>query len=272
MSHKIRHTQNKITSEGMFFFYLIKEILVWPISLILVLFGKEKIDSLEKPFKLISDFFKEAKFTQTIIILNFIFYIVSAFLPENILLHLVNSPSNMLSGRLYSLVTSGFLHANIGHLLGNCFFIFVFGRALERKLKISKVAFIYFGAMIISAIFSNLIHFFILGEDLAGIGASGALMGLVSAVILLDPFYITFVFIIPFPIMFVGWTAIYGDITGLLSPIQTNIGHFAHLGGFLSISVLMYFLNDTDKNKLKKGLYINIISLLLAGIVVLIIL
>ena len=67
--------------------------------------------------------------------------------------------------------------------------------------------------------------------------------------------------------MFVGWLAIFGDISGILNPMEDGIGHFAHLGGFLSIVLLMFFIGIDDKAKLKSGLIINLVSLVL-GIII----
>lgn len=67
-------------------------------------------------------------------------------------------------------------------------------------------------------------------------------MGLISTAILLDPFYFTYELIIPLPIMIVGWLAIFADILGILNPVESGIGHLAHIGGFISIALLMYFL------------------------------
>ena len=159
------------------------------------------------------------------------------------------------------MVTAGFLHADPIHLLVNMLGIFIFGRVVERKLGPIKTGLIYFGALIISSLFSSLINLFILKNNVPGIGASGALMGLVAAAILLDPFYITYELIIPLPVMVVGWIAIYADLTGIINRVQDNIGHFAHLGGFISIALLMFLLGVDDRRKLAKGLLINLVSL-----------
>jgi membrane associated rhomboid family serine protease len=63
--------------------------------------------------------------------------------------------------------------------------------------------------------------------------------------------------------MILGWFTIYADITGILSPISDGIGHFAHIGGFISIGILTYMMGDDDKSKLKKGLIVNVISLII---------
>ena len=103
----------------------------------------------------------------------------------------------------------------------------------------------------------------VLNNNIGGIGASEALMGLVATAILLSPFYITYMSIIPLPVMVVGWLFIWADVTGIINPTADGIGHFAHLGGFISIAVIMFLLNSEAKSKLKRGFLINIISLII---------
>ena len=251
----------EIESESKFIWKFILLVLLTPITLIQVIMKKKNSSELFRPFTNLFRFIFEPKFTITIIIINIIIFIISAFLNEGILLSLVNYPSDILNFRFHTLITSGFLHADIIHLLGNMLGIFIFGRVVERKLGSGKTAMIYFGALILSGIFNSLIHIFILGENIGGIGASGALMGLVSAAILLDPFYLTYELIIPIPVMIIGWITIYADITGIINPTQDGIGHFAHIGGFVSIALLTYLLEYKNRKKMKKGLMINAASL-----------
>ena len=63
--------------------------------------------------------------------------------------------------------------------------------------------------------------------------------------------------------MLIGWLSIYLDIKGVLYPTNDNIGHFAHLGGYLAITTLLFLLNKQEKRKMKTGLIINIISLII---------
>jgi membrane associated rhomboid family serine protease len=159
------------------------------------------------------------------------------------------------------------LHANLSHLLGNMLALFIFGRVVERKLGIIKTLFIYFGALVISGIFTSLINGLILNDNTPGLGASGAIMGLIAAAILLDPFYLTYEAILPLPIMLVGWLTIYADIIGILNPIKDGIGHFAHLGGFLSVGILLYLFGIDERKKMRTGLIINIASFIAIAVI-----
>jgi membrane associated rhomboid family serine protease len=252
-----------IDSETKFLLKFIWHILLTPITLILVILKKKEPKSLFQPFHDLLKFLLEPKFTISIIIINIICFFASLiFFNEQFFLSLINYPNDLLNFRFHTLITSGFLHADLSHLLWNMLGIFIFGRVVEKKLGSYKTGFIYFGSLLLSGLFSSLIYLFLVGKNIGGLGASGALMGLIATAILLDPFYITYESIIPLPIMILGWFAIYADIIGILNPTADGIGHLAHIGGFISITLLMFFLGIEQRSKLKKGLIINIISLI----------
>lgn len=252
----------EIESESKFIWKFILHILLTPITLIKVILRRKRFRDLFKPFRELWDFILEPKFTISIILANIVLFFVSMiFFSDKFFSSLVSYPSDLFSPRIYSLITSGFIHANVTHLIGNMLALFIFGRVVEKKLGSMKTAIIYFGALIISGIFTSLIHLTIMNDNIGGLGASGAIMGLISAAILIAPFYITYELIFPFPIMLVGWLTIYADISGIINPVEDGIGHFAHLGGFISIALLVFFFGGEDKAKIRKGMIINAVSL-----------
>jgi len=169
-------------------------------------------------------------------------------------------PHHLLDGHLAPLVTSGFLHADFVHLAMNMLGIFIFGRITERHLGTLKTFFIYFGSLAISMFCSTVIYVFFMHKDVAVIGASGAVMGLMAAAVLLDPFCVTYEMILPLPVMIKGWMFLYADIRGFLGGETDGVSHLAHLCGFLSIGLLVYFLSARDKSTMRAGLWINIYS------------
>ena len=90
---------------------------------------------------------------------------------------------------------------------------------------------------------------------------------MIATAMLLKPFKLTYAMIVPLPVMVVGWIAISTDVAGLLDDSASGVSHIAHIGGFLSITLIMYLLGGDDKTILKKGLLINGFSLLLYTIV-----
>jgi rhomboid protease GluP len=79
-------------------------------------------------------------------------------------------------GAVWMLLTSMFLHANPAHLLGNVIFLLIFGTSLEEQVPVRKWLVTYFSSGIVGNI-----AFLFLGGDAMGVGASGAIWGLLAA-------------------------------------------------------------------------------------------
>jgi len=54
------------------------------------------------------------------------------------------SGENLLQGKLWTVVTGLFLHADLIHLGGNMLFLYVFGNTLENELKTTKTLSAFF--------------------------------------------------------------------------------------------------------------------------------
>jgi membrane associated rhomboid family serine protease len=255
-----------IKSESSFILHLSMSILLLPISLILWIFGRRDFLKRHSPFKEIFNFLFSAKATSFLVLINilcFIFVVVLSAYSPDFASQLIRYPSDFLSIRAYSLITSGFIHGDFMHLFWNMLFLFVFGRIVERKVGSRKMILIYFLALIISQVLDS-IALLILGINAGSIGASGAIMGIVSAAILLDPFYFTHLLIVPVPVMLIGWMLILDNLMNVGKIMNSSVGYIAHLAGFVSIGVIAGFLSGTDKARLKKGFLINIAVLLVA--------
>ncbi len=253
----------RIRSELKFFLELAITLLLTPITFLLVVIGKKEYKELNKPYKMLIEFFLEAKITATLVILNIVAFFTVVSLPmfnpelfEIVINNAVLKPSTVLS-KPYTLLTHGFLHANLAHLFWNMFFLLVFGRILERKMG-WKMLIAYFTAMIVSGIVYTAIHLSI-GDDLRLVGASGAIYGLMALAMLLNPFYITFALLVPMPVMVLAWTFIAKELALVVIGVQDNIAHYAHIAGFSSVFVMFFLLHDYRK-QLVKGFIVNLVS------------
>ena len=110
---------------------------------------------------------------------------------------------------------------------------------------------------------ATIIYTFVFENNTAIIGASGAVMGLLAAAMLLDPFCITYEMILPIPVMLKGWLFIYADIEGFLAREIDGVSHLAHLCGFMSIGLIVYTLTSENKKLMRTGLIINILSFIM---------
>ena len=164
----------------------------------------------------------------------------------------VFQPGQLLQFKIYPMFASWFLHASLAHLAANILALFIFGRVVEMHFGRKKMLMIYFGSAIISSLFAALF-----GQG--GIGASGAIAGVIAVAILYKPFYFTYI-ALGTPI------SIISDITGVLVPKNDNIGHFAHLGGYIAVSFLTFFFDSRERKKLLLGLIVNILFVAAIGL------
>lgn len=143
-----------------------------------------------------------------------------------------------------ALVTSMFLHGGWIHLIGNMWFLWVFGSHIEEALGSTRYLVFY----LISGIVSALVQLFVtLGSPVPTVGASGAIAGVMGAFLLLYPrarvVTLVFIFIfittieLPAAFMLIYWFAIQ-LLSGLSSLGDFSQGQgiawFAHVGGFVA--------------------------------------
>ncbi|KAA0208205.1 MAG: rhomboid family intramembrane serine protease [Ignavibacteriaceae bacterium] len=159
------------------------------------------------------------------------------------------------NGKYYQLLTSAFLHGSAMHLIFNMFALFTFGGSLELYFKglfdgfIGSLyyAIIYFVSLFSGSLLSVALHY--KNPDYVGVGASGAVSGIVFSYIIFFPANTIYVFFFPMPafifaILWIGFS-LYGMKKNL-----GNIGHEAHLGGAIGGSVTTLLLIDGAFNQL----------------------
>jgi membrane associated rhomboid family serine protease len=81
--------------------------------------------------------------------------------------------------------TSIFMHGNFAHLVGNMFYLWAFGRRLEDACGSLRFLLYYICCGMIASVASGLIRSS--GADVPGIGASGAISGVLGGFLLLFP-------------------------------------------------------------------------------------
>jgi membrane associated rhomboid family serine protease len=243
----------EIESESEFSWREFKFLLRLPWLLFLILIGKRSWSELLQPLKDIGAFLLAPRMTAVLIVANLAVFVFQAlFMGDELLRGLVFQPRHLLELDVFPMMASWFLHANLAHLAGNMVALAVFGRIVERSLGGGQLLLIYFGSAVISDLIAAAF-----GQG--GIGASGAIAGLISAGILISPFYLThFLFGLPLPAMLVGWAMMAADVMGVLVPKDDNIGHIAHLGGYAAIAFLAYLFNRDLRDRMRRGLIINV--------------
>jgi membrane associated rhomboid family serine protease len=139
------------------------------------------------------------------------------------------------------LISSGFLHANWGHLLFNMMTLFFFGGTMVSVLGPFQFVFLY----MVSLLGGNVLALYIKRDDAnyRALGASGAVSGVLYAFILPFPWEKIYLFFIPIgiPAWIFGIMFIAISIYGVRSNVG-NIGHEAHLGGAITGLIAMIAL------------------------------
>jgi membrane associated rhomboid family serine protease len=163
----------------------------------------------------------------------------------------VLSPDIALVPPPVTLLTGMFVHANIGHILGNMLFLWVFGDNVEDAMGSARYLLFYLACGIIAALtFSAMIP----TGQAPLIGASGAISGVAAAYLLLYPKARIwgFVFIPWLPLhipasWFVSIWIFLQLVSALLSQGSgSDIGWWAHLGGIAAGAVLVGFFKRRE--------------------------
>ena len=124
--------------------------------------------------------------------------------------------------QIWRFITSIFLHGGFAHLLYNIFALALFGSMLERLIGSRRFMFIFFLTGILANILS--VNFY----D-SSLGASGAIFGVIGALIIVRPLMFIWAFGFPMPLFVAGIIWVAGDLIGLFVP--SNVANLAHLSG-----------------------------------------
>ena len=158
---------------------------------------------------------------------------------------IVGSPASVSAGFGMSLLTSMFLHGGLFHLLGNMWYLWIFGDNVEDRL--GSVRFLLF--YLLCGLIAGWAHIlFNLTSQVPTIGASGAVAGVLGAYLVSYPFARVLTF---FPLFFL-WTTV--ELPAILvlgswfliqllngtaslsaaSGMMGGVAWWAHVGGFMA--------------------------------------
>jgi membrane associated rhomboid family serine protease len=144
---------------------------------------------------------------------------------------------------LWQLVTYGFLHGGLTHLLFNMFALYMFGSELERLFGQRRYLAYYFVCVISAGLVQRVVSIVSGGLPYPTLGASGGVFGLLLAFAIYFPGRMIMLIFPPIPMpawLFVtlyGILELYLGVTGT----QAGVAHFAHLGGMLGGYLMIQF-------------------------------
>lgn len=150
--------------------------------------------------------------------------------PQLIERHLLR-PFGLVQRRDYiTLVTSGFIHADLAHLLFNGFTFWAFGFGLERHLGTPLFATLYAVGLLSSSLATWFLHRRQPGY--ASLGASGAILAVLFASIVVFPSSSIYVMPIPVPIPAPLFALAYLAFSVFASRTRLGrVNHDAHIAG-----------------------------------------
>ena len=172
--------------------------------------------------------------------------------------HLIFSLNNLEKGRVWTLVTALFVHANVLHLFGNMLFLFVFGNTLEKTVGPRKLLLIFF-----TGGFTG----FILGvaylPRVTGmLGASAAIFALAGCVMLVRPLRFSWLFLAPqglIAVIYFVYNVVVVYEKSRIRGYDPQVAYVAHIIGFLVGLPFGIALSDQWKRNF-------LITLLLLGV------
>ena len=136
-------------------------------------------------------------------------------------------------GDYHTLVSSGFIHADLAHLLFNGFTFWAFGFGLERRLGTPAFVTLYAVGLLSSSIATWLIHR--RQPNYASLGASGAILAVLFASIVATPTASIFILPIPVPIPAPLFAVLYLGYSVIASTARIGrVNHDAHIVGAIA--------------------------------------
>jgi membrane associated rhomboid family serine protease len=173
--------------------------------------------------------------TLTMLALNVLVFIAVRTGSSRILSDLVLVPV-LVESEPWRLLTSAFTHVQIFHIFSNLFMLYQLGPVLEQMLGRLRFTLLY----LLSALGGSVAVWLLGAPGSATLGASGAVLGLVGALLVISRARG----------LDVTWIVAYVAITAVISFTLPNISWEGHLGGFVTGAALGWlFLADTNRRR-----------------------
>lgn len=151
----------------------------------------------------------------------------------------------------YRLITGGFLHGNIIHLILNCYTLYIIGSQIETFMGKTKFTIIYFFSLVTSSLMSITLN------NQPSIGASGAIFGLMGSLLYFGYHYRIYLGntlksqIIPLIL-----------VNLLFGFLANGVDNFAHIGGLIGGILITMALGIKYKSDNKEKINGAIITLI----------
>lgn len=188
-----------------------------------------------------NDYTRRKIFTVTnfIIVINVIVFIITEFAGYTDNAYTLYkagalTPINLLKKyEIYRLFTSMFLHSGIRHIINNMIMLFFMGNILEGEIGKIKYLILYIVSGVIGGIISQFYYYNVGQEFVVCVGASGAIFGVIGALIwllIINKGYVGD--------LSLGRMILYVIVSIVLGMSSGNVSVSAHVGGLIGGFVL----------------------------------
>lgn len=147
-------------------------------------------------------------------------------------------PAMALHGHVHQFVTYAFFHGGLLHLLGNLYFLWIFGDNVEDRLGRGRFLLLYFVTSIVGGVAHAAAN---PGGTMPMVGASGAIAGLMGAYLVLFPRVKLWVvlFFVRFKVRAIWYLLVWFGLQFLVPMGDgAHVAWLAHVGGFAAGVVL----------------------------------
>ncbi len=193
---------------------------------------------------------KAMKATLTLVLINVVVYLLTALasgsfdIRIDVLIRYGAKVNELIvEGELYRLLSSAFLHGDFTHILFNMYALFALGKIVEEAMGTGRFLLVYF----ISALGGGVMSF--LFTPNVSVGASGAIFGLLGAVMMMALLGKSGVNRRMFPrILLLLFINLFSGFS------SSTIDNFGHIGGLLagilvSFAILQFFSDKTEEDR-----------------------
>ncbi|UCE35931.1 MAG: rhomboid family intramembrane serine protease [Thermoplasmata archaeon] len=200
----------------------------------------------------------KAYLTHTLVLVNIIIFMMTYFVSD-IILDLGFRPEYLFTGeKIYTVITSMYLHSGVLHLFFNMIFLIFIGLLFEEKIGTLRFGIIYYVTGFAAVVTFSFTSGFLRPEVIV-VGASGGLYGILGAYARLYPDD-RFAFIpFPYPLPIYTWAFIFLLIAIVATFVPGicfgPIAHLAHVGGLfagLAVSPLVMKIKGKEKERVTK--------------------
>jgi membrane associated rhomboid family serine protease len=167
---------------------------------------------------------------------------------------MVLSPYDAWRGQVHRLMTNGWLHGGLWHLLVNMLTLYFFAGKVTKVLGEPRFVVLYLSAVVVASIPTTLRYRNDRGYR--SLGASGAVAAVMFSAILLHPKLTLTLFFVPIPVPAVVFAAGYLAYSAVASLVgDTDINHDAHFSGAVYGAAFTYFFEPARAEKAIRTLF-----------------